>query len=92
MLIKDGFVFIRNQQSLSHFPWWKVAPWRWRNNGRSCYEVAQFLHNLPPLIYDPEFTESDLRFLNNTQSFFKRAEPKTSYLYGAFFSVIRQFV
>ena len=89
MLIKAGFVFIRNQQSLCLNPWWRVPPWRWRKRGRGSYLVAQFLHNIPDLVFESEFSKRDIRFLNSAKAFFEQAEP-SSFMYGTFFSPVRQ--
>ena len=86
MLLTNGLVFIRNYQSQNNFgPWWRIRFWRRRRIDKACYEVAQFLHNLPGLITDPEFTERDLWFLNSpTQSFYKRDTSKDMWIKGMF--------
>jgi len=92
MLLANGVVHIRNQQSHIRFaPWWRVTPKRWRETGRQSYEVAQLLHHLPHLLLKEGFTDGDFWFLNDPiQTFFQRAEPKTSFLYSLFLSPVRQ--
>lgn len=92
MLLAQGIVFIRNEQSHIRFAsWWRVMPRRWRKTGRQCYEVAQLLHHLPHRLREEGFTDNDFWFLNGpVRAFFQRAEPKTSSLYGLFLSPVRQ--
>lgn len=92
MLLADGTVHIRNQQShIKVSPWWRLPPRRWRQMGEECYEVAQLLHHLPVRLLEEGFTDSDFWFLNGpARSFFQKAEPRTSLRYGLFLSPIRQ--
>ena len=92
MLLAGGTVHIRNQQShIESVPWWRLRPRRWREIGRQCYEVAELLHHLPTRLLAEEFTNSDFWFLNGpARTFFQRAEPRTSPLYGLFLSPMRQ--
>ncbi len=92
MLLASGLVFIRNYQSQNNLgPWWRIRFWKRRRIDKACYEVAQFLHNLPGCIAEPEFTESDLWFLNDpTHSFYKRDKSKNLWVSGHFRSLIRQ--
>ena len=43
--------------------------WR-RIRDRSAYEEAEFIHNLPVSILEPEFTEHDIWFLNHQARFY----------------------
>ena len=91
MLIRQGFVLIRNQQSQSKFTsWWRLPPWKWKRAGTLSYEVAQFLHNVPPIADNEEFGENDLRFLNvGARRYFERMPPR-SYGYSYFFWTVKQ--
>lgn len=91
MMMHDGFVFIRNRHSKYAEPWWKVSPWDFQGEAKASYLVAEFLHHVPVLILQPGFEDQDFHFLNgHARSFFKNAEPKTSFLYQRFFSPMRQ--
>ncbi len=92
MMLEKGILTIRSQQSQATFlPWWRMPPWKRHKLSRTSYEVAQFLHQVPHLMANDEFTAGDLWFLNiHARSFFTRAEPKISFLYTHFLSPTRQ--
>ena len=91
ILLHHGFVLIRNQQSQCKFSaWWRLSPWKWKRVGTLSYEVAQFLHNVPPVADSEEFGERDLRFLNvDARSFFEQMLAR-SFGYSFFFSPVKQ--
>ena len=94
MLIGDGFVFIRNRLSQTRSrSWWRFPPWELHKIAEESCKVAEFLHHVSLLTANEDFTMSDIRFLNHhAQSFFRQAEPKTSYLYTVFLSPTRQLI
>ena len=56
-------------------PWWRWFSPRWKQYIWNSYARAEFVHNLPVSILEPEFTEHDLWFLNvQARSFFE--DPK----------------
>ena len=91
ILIRQGFVIIRNQQSRCKFiAWWRLPPWEWKRLGTLSYEVAQFLHNVPRVADNEEFGEADLSFLNfGVRRYFERMPPR-SFGYSYFFWTVRQ--
>jgi len=64
-------------------PFWR----RWGD--RSVYEEAELIHNLWPSLFDPEFGEHDLWFLNySAHHYCEKAE--VSELYANRVALIRQ--
>ncbi len=92
MMLHKGIVFIRNHQSQNKFRhWWPIRFRTRRRIDLECYEVAEFLHHVPMLVAEQDFTISDIRFLNgHCHSFYKRDTSKNQWVSGSFRSPVRQ--
>ena len=82
-ILTSALPFVRSGlQNVVHVPWWRMLPRRRRRFGRSYYEVAQLVHDLPVSILSEEFSEHDLWFLNvHARSFLERNDARTHTLY-----------
>jgi hypothetical protein len=69
----------RKQQIYNEFLFWSlpwirnVQTWAWWNRvrrGKACYYEAEFIHNLPQSILEPEFVDHDAYFLNTQAKMF----------------------
>ena len=69
----------RKQQLYNEFLFWSlpwirnVQTWPWWNRvrrGKLCYYEAEFIHNLPQSILEPEFVDHDAYFLNTQARMF----------------------
>jgi hypothetical protein len=69
----------RKQQIYNEFLFWSlpwirnVQTWAWWNRvrrGKACYYEAEFVHNLPQSILEPEFVDHDAYFLNTQAKMF----------------------
>ncbi len=79
-LLRSALPYIRNQESL---PFWR----RWRD--KTVYEEVELIHNLWPSLFEPEFAEHDLWFLNvQAQSYCQKA--RFSPLYVPHVALIRE--
>lgn len=57
-------------------PWWR------RFRDRSPYFEAELVHNIPVSMYEPEFTDHDIWFLNvQADSYIRNCSESISYLY-----------
>lgn len=92
MMLHTGIVFVRNYQSQNKFRhWWPMRFGARQRIDIDCYEVAEFLHHMPLLVKEAEFTQSDIHFLNGqARSFYKRDTTKNHWVSGQFRSPIRQ--
>ncbi len=78
--LRTTLPYIRNIQSQ---PFWR----RWRD--RTVYEEAELIHNLWPHLFEPEFTDHDIWFLNShAESYFREAD--FSPLYPQLWPLIRE--
>ncbi len=92
MLLHSGLIFLRNRQSQNKSRrWWPLRLGERRRIDLECYAVAEFLHHVPLLVAEPDFTISDIRFLNgHSQSFYKRDASENHWVSSQFRSPIRQ--
>jgi len=81
--LRTTLPYIRNMQSLS---FWR----RWlRRRDRAVYEEAELIHNLWPSLFEPEFTDHDIWFLNSqAENYFREAH--FSPLYPQHVALIRE--
>ena len=91
-LLYLGLVFIRNHQARNKSRrWWPLRFGIRQRTDLECYEVAEFLHHVPLLVAEPDFTLSDIRFLNDhAQSLYKRDASKNCWVSSQFRSPVRQ--
>lgn len=79
-LLRSTLSYIRNYQSL---PFWR----RWRS--RTVYEEAELIHNLRHGLFEPDFTDHDIWFLNSqAESYYQHA--RFSPLYVQHVALIRE--
>jgi len=79
-LLRTTLPYIRNMQSR---PFWR----RWRD--RTVFEEAELIHNIWPSLFEPEFTDHDIWFLNaHAESYF--GEAHFSPLYPQHVALIRE--
>ena len=78
----------RKQQIYNEFLYWSLPwirnvqtwPWWRRLRDRTCYCEAEFVHNLPQSILEPEFVEHDAHFLNTqARMFYKHGQRSPNY-------------
>lgn len=68
-MIRDGLILIRNIQ--------RSASWRHKAFGKTSYYEAELLHNLHHVLYEPEFTDHDIWFLNaQAREYLEKTGPK----------------
>jgi hypothetical protein len=79
-LLRIVLVSLRNAQSLS---WWKKA-----RNKPSYYE-AELIHNLYVSLFEKDFTDHDVRFLNNQAEWY-RENAKGTYNYDYLCKLIEE--
>ena len=69
----------RKQEIYREFLFWSlpwirnVQTWRWWHplrRGKACYYEAEFIHNLPQSILEPQFVDHDAYFLNTQARMF----------------------
>lgn len=64
-------------------PFWR----RWRD--KTVYEEAELIHNIWPSLFDPEFSDHDIWFLNSqAEAYFRKA--RLSPLYTQHMALIRE--
>lgn len=79
-LLRSTLIYIRNYQSL---PFWR----RWRD--KTVFEEAELIHNVWPSLFEPQFTDHDIWFLNvQAASYFRLAH--FSPLYAQHVALIRE--
>jgi hypothetical protein len=70
-LLRSTLPYIRSYQCL---PFWR----RWRDT--TVYEEAELIHNLWPSLFEPEFTDHDIWFLNvQAASYYQAASSSPLY-------------
>ncbi len=78
------------QQVYQEMLWWTLphlrnvstGSWWRRGKDKSAYFESELIHNLPVSMYEPEFTEHDIWFLNvQAQSYCKNCSASISPLY-----------
>ncbi|MES2709142.1 MAG: hypothetical protein V4726_21275 [Verrucomicrobiota bacterium] len=70
-----------------------VSTWRWaqRLRDRSSYYEAELVHNLPVSMYEPDFVEPDVWFLNvQAKAYYEQCSAQKSVLYPGQVGRIRE--
>lgn len=70
-----------------------VSTWRWwqRVRDRTAHYEAELIHNLPVSMYEPEFVEHDVWFLNvQARAYCQQCSAELSYLYPQQVGLIRE--
>jgi hypothetical protein len=81
-LLQFGLPYLRG---VRHLRSWQAA------HRRALYEEAEFLHNLPVSILEPEFVEHDVWFLNHqARRFLADADPRHAAPYYHHRGLIRE--